>query len=191
MKSSKRWTGTAAIYACLVAVSLSGCNGWEGVAPPPNPLGTLSDPVWQNQELNAEMSDFVIYEHEFQRGSSRLNTYGEDHLKKIAARIQQGQDATVVVERSMISARSDTKHQYPVHPNPEFDAQRRDIVVAALTVLNVQDAHDRVMIAPALAQGITGNEGEAAYVNAMQETQFGGGMGAGGGIMFGGGGGFY
>ena len=36
-----------------------------------------------------------------------------------------------------------------------------------LVALGVDDADDRVLVAPALAQGITGNEGEQAYIRAL------------------------
>lgn len=189
MKSTHPWTKTAAISACLIVVLTAGCESWwANQRSGPAALGTISDPIWQNQEVNAEMSDFVVYQHEFERNSEWLTTNGEDHVKQIAARLQQGQDAQVVVERSMVSARADTTHKYPVHPNPELDLQRRDIIVRSLLALGVEDADERVLVAPAFAQGITGNEGEQAYIRALGGNQYGGGMGGFGGFMFGGGG---
>jgi len=173
--------------ACLMILVAGGCQGpacSNYYAPPAAaPLGSLSDPVWQNQEMNAEHSDFVIHEHEFEQQPDRLNTGGEDHVKQIAARLLGGQDAAVVVERSMSSPRPDTEFQYPVHPNPELDMRRRDIVVRSLLAMGVNDADERVVVAPAFAQGMTGNEAEAAYGAGLS----GGAYGASGAGGFGGG----
>jgi len=176
----------------LVLVLVAGCDCWrQSRRPDPSPLGTLSDPIWQTQETNAEHSDFVIYQHEFKKDSEVLNLGGEDHVKEIAARLLGGQEAKVVVERSMMSSRPDTEYKYPVHPNPKLDLRRREIVVRSLTAMGVNDADQRVLVAPALAIGITGNEAEGAYHRGMSADQWGssgmGGMGGFGGFMFRGG----
>jgi len=120
----------------LVLVLVAGCDCWrQSRRPDPSPLGTLSDPIWQTQETNAEHSDFVIYQHEFKKDSEVLNLGGEDHVKEIAARLLGGQEAKVVVERSMMSSRPDTEYKYPVHPNPKLDLRRREIVVRSLTAM--------------------------------------------------------
>jgi hypothetical protein len=188
--TAKRYQSMTAIGGCLAVVLLAGCETfWAAQRPGPPTIGSLSDPVWQAQERNAEMSDFVIYQHEFQRDSGRLTTDGEDHVKQIAARLLRGQDAVVVVEQSMTTARPDTEFQYPVHPNVELDLKRREVVVLALEKMNIADASDRVMVAPALTPGFTGNEAEAAYQQGMNSSTSNQGFYGGfGGFMFGGGG---
>lgn len=180
----------AAVAVALAALPLGGCKGWKQFYQPPTPppLGALSDPVWQNQEANAERSDFVVHQHEFQGDGERLNTAGEDHLKKIAARLLSGQQAQVVVERSMMSPRGDTAQQYPIHPNPELDMRRREMVVRCLAAMGLPDADENVVVAPAFSQGLTGNEAESAYHQAMgaYDNQ-NGGYGSFGGFMFRGG----
>jgi hypothetical protein len=153
-----------------------------GCRPPASPLGTLSDPVWQNQEYNAEHSDFVIHEHEFIADSEYLNTLGEDHLKQIAARLAAGQDALVLVERSMNSARPETVYKYRVHPSPELDMKRRDIVVRSLLAMRIADADTRTVIAPDLAPRY-----RAAETATSDFSDFGGGFQNGFGGGFGGG----
>jgi hypothetical protein len=150
-------------------------------------LGSLSDPVWENQETNAEMSDFVIYNHEFQDQTEWLNTDGEDHVKQIAARLQKGQEATVVIERTRMSPRAGTDYQYPVHANPKLDQRRRDLIATALSKMGVPDAEQRVVVAPAFAQGMRATEAEAGYRNAMQAGSTFGAQGGFGGFFFGGG----
>jgi hypothetical protein len=149
------------------------------------PLGTISDSIWQGQEHNAEASDFVIYQHEFKLNEPRLNTGGEDHVKQIAERVLSGQHFPVVIERSMTSARPDTTFNYPVHPNPDLDARRRKLIVIALQRLGVGDAEERVVIAPAFAEGYDALEATRAYRRGLSGGFGGGGFGGGG---FGGGG---
>ncbi len=102
--------------ACGGLVVIAGCPGWRPFGSPrpaAPPLGTLSDPVWENQETNAEKSDFVVHENEFVADSETMNTAGEDHLKRIAFRLTSGQDAQVLVERSMNSAAPRDRVQVP------------------------------------------------------------------------------
>lgn len=192
-KSANQLAKTCIPAACLMILVAAGCQcpAWRDYRAtyPAAPLGSLSDPVWQNQEMNAEFSDFVIHEHEFEQQPDRLNTSGEDHVTQIAARLLQGEEATVVVERSMSSPRPDTEHQYPVHANPELDMRRRDLVVRSLLAMGVSDADQRVVVAPAFAQGLTGNEAEAAYGVGLSGAGYGntgiGGFGGGfGGFTF-------
>lgn len=195
MTSGNRLSRAFAAIACLLVLVAAGCEsgpcGSRAGRPSPASLGALSDPIWQNQEVNAEHSDFVVHQHEFTRDAEWLNTAGEDHVKQIAVRLLSGQDARVVVERGMMSARADTEFQYPVHPDPQLDMRRREVVVRSLAAMGVRDADERVMVAPDIAQGITGNEAEAAYARGLSSGTYGapglGGLGGFGGFMFRGG----
>jgi hypothetical protein len=182
-----------ALLSMTVVVALTtatGCQHWKMFYQPPSaaPLGTLSDPVWINQETNAELADFVVYQHEFKKDTEYLNTAGEDHVRRIADRLSQGQDATVVVERSSMSARPNTEYQYPIHPNPALDLRRREIIVRSLTAMGIVDADNRVVVAPAFSQGYRAQEAEAAFRNGMNGR---GGAGGFGGFGGGFGGGFF
>ena len=170
-------------------VTVCGCQQWKMFYQHPSalPLGTLSDPVWQNQEVNAELADFIVYQHEFKEGAEYLNTAGEDHVRRIAARLSSGQDATVIVERSFMTPRENTKYHYPVHPNPQLDLRRREILVRSLVAMGIVDAEERVVVAPSFAEGFRSHEAEAAYQRGM--SSYGGGGGGGGGGF--GGGGFF
>ena len=170
-------------------VTACGCQQWKMFYQHPSalPLGTLSDPVWQNQEVNAELADFIVYQHEFKEGAEYLNTAGEDHVRRIAARLSSGQDATVIVERSFMTPRENTKYHYPVHPNPQLDLRRREILVRSLVAMGIVDAEERVVVAPSFAEGFRSHEAEAAYQRGM--SSYGGGGGGGGGGF--GGGGFF
>lgn len=195
----KTQLGKSALAGMLAAASLGG--GWgqgrshwnRGYAPPPMPNGTLSSQIWRGQEHNAEASDFVIHEHEFVLGGTRLNYAGEDHVKQIAARLQTGQQFPVLVERSRHTVRATDEYKYPVHLNPVMDMARREVIVQALLAMGLPDAEQRVVVAPAYVPGYTGNEAQAAYLRGLQGNFGGGGGGFGGGFGNGGfgGGGFY
>jgi len=172
----------------MTALLMAGCQSWKDYyvpPPPPEPLGAISDSVWQNQEATAEASKFMVFEHDFKMDSERLNMGGEDHVKQIAARLQSCQDSWVMVERSMSSARPDTEYQYRVHPNPELDLRRREILVRSLTAMGVTDAEQRVTVAPALSPGATANEAVASYHRGLSSSDSSS-VGIGGGGGFGG-----
>ncbi|MCH7687448.1 MAG: hypothetical protein IH899_12330 [Planctomycetes bacterium] len=151
----------------------------------PQPLGTISDPIWQTQEFNAEASDFVINEHEFMGNTPRLNKGGEVHVKQIAARAAD-LPFPIIIEQSSMSPPAGDPEGVPVHGNDELDARRRQVIVSALSAHGVPDAENRVVIAPALTPGFSGFEAERAYQNGFTRRSFGG-FGFGGGR---GGGGF-
>ncbi len=162
--------------------------------PPVEPLGAKHDAIMRAQEANAEASDFVVHQHEFQYNDHVLNTAGEDHVKQIAYRLRQGQDFPVVIERSTTSVRPGTRFRYPVHPNRELDLKRREVVVRALTAMGIEDAEQRVVVAPAYVPGMKATEDAAAYRRAIGRWgsrnffglgpfgPFGFGMGFGGGF---------
>ncbi len=192
-KSENSSTKTFAATACVIVALLTGCRSWEEYynPPEPSPLGALSDPIWERQEANAGPAKFIVYQHEFKKDSEWLNTGGEDHVKQIAARLQRGVDVQVIIERSMTSPRAEMEYPYPVYPNPELDMRRREIVVRCLAAMGVEDADECVVVAPSFAQGITGNEADAAYRQGLGGAGFGapgiGGLGGFGGFMFRGG----
>jgi len=161
--------------------------------PPQQVLGTKSDHIWQIQERNAEASDFLIYMHEFQEDTARLNMAGRDHIKQIAYRLTQGQEFPIVVERSMTTPREDTRRKYPIHPSPKLDRERREIVVRLLTEMGIADAERRVFVGPATVPGQEAEDAERVYRRGiLSGSAFGGGFGGFGGFGagFGGFGGF-
>ncbi len=186
MKGDRYRTGLLIVSAGFLVIAV-GCHGWNYRDAAPAPLGTLSDPIWKNQESNAEYSDFVIHQHEFTGNTEVLNTGGEDHVKQIAARLLAGQDALVLVERSMTSPKPGTEYQYRVHPNPELDMRRREIVVRSLLAMGIADAAERVVVSPDLTPGITADEAESAYRQGIGASTWASPLGGFGGFMFGGG----
>lgn len=163
-----------------------GCRSHQPWPQPPATLGSQTvDPFFMKQEENAEASDFVIYEHEFQGNTVRLNADGEDHLRSIADRLMQGQNYPVIVERSSMSKKEGTKYGLPVHNDPALDEERRAVISELLAGLNVPSAN--VVIAPALTPGFTEPEGERAFNTALSPRSSAGGLSGAGGISAGGG----
>jgi hypothetical protein len=184
----------AGAAATLLLSALSGCSSTDEKCShmgdiTPYPLGTISDPVWQQQESNAEASDFVVHEHEWVGNSTDLNAAGKEHVKQIAARAAEV-PFPILVERSSMSVDPDTRFRFPVHNNEELDLQRREFVVEALGRLGLVDAEQRVVVAPALTPGFESFEAERAYNRGF--GGYGGFGGFGGGYGgFGGGFGFF
>ena len=141
----------------------------------PFPFGQVSDAIWETQQTNAEASDFVFYDHEFEGNTPELSPGGKKKLAQVALRLEHV-PFPVVIEES------------PQRRRPKLDAARRDEVVAQLTRLGVDDVAGRVVIASALAEGITAMEGEQAYYQTVNNNFAEGG---GAGRRFGGLGGFF
>ena len=163
------------------------CGLFHHDSPTP-PFGKQSDEMWRRQEAGGTASEFVVYQHEFELNGSRLNMGGEDHVKAIAARVRNGVNTPIIVERSMTSEKTtEPESRYPVNPNPALDMQRRDLIVRSLVMLGVSDAEQRVVVSPALASGITSSEAARAYQRGQSSTSGGGYGGYGTTGFFGGG----
>ena len=190
MKAFHETSPTTILWICALVLLTAGCQCHPSAhslyrSPTTLPLGAQSDTMWQRQEANAEASDFVVYQHEFELNGIRLNTDGEDHLKQIAARLHGSVDLPVIVERSMTAVRADSEFKYPVNPDPELDMQRRDVVVRCLVAMGVDDADQRVVVAPSLAAGAKATEASRGYYQGLnQGGNFGAGYGGFGGSWF-------
>ncbi len=152
-------------------------RGLAAYRKPPLPLGSEYDKFWQVQGENVDASNFVVYQHEFKLNGIRLNSDGEDHIKRIAQRLIDGANYPVIVERSTTSPDPKSKYQFPIHRNPDLDNRRREVVIKALSALAVPDPENRVIVALPFAQGLTPGVAD----------QIGSGQGGGGGGSFRGG----
>jgi len=172
---------------CSESVKMMGMGDFR-----PKPLGTLVDPAFQDQEMNAEASDFVIHQHEWKGESASMNDRGLEHLKRIYERAPQV-PFPILIEPSNMAVNPKSRHKYPVNGNHELDMKRRQVIVDALAGMGFAEAEQRVYVAPALATGYEGFEAERAYRRGMSNFGLGnaGGFGFGGGFGAGiGGGGF-
>jgi hypothetical protein len=162
---------------CLLLAGCQCCTGWFGrggrgvsheqrLGPPydrPFPLGQVTDAHWETQQTNAEAAKFILYDHEFVGDTAKLTPKGEKHLLQIAIRLEHV-PFPVVVEQS------------PEGRYPERDIRRREAVVHYLGGLGLEGFENRVVVAPALARGLSAVEGEAAYYSTFS-NQFYGGVG--------------
>lgn len=190
MWNRKRLGFVTSTAIALSMVGAAGCHKCIGKCDymgdfTPQPIGSTIDPIWMKQEHNAEASDFVVHEHEFTGNTARLNAAGEQHVKQIAMRYSQRPDLPypILVEPSSMSPRPGDKYGFAVHNDPALDLNRRQVLVAALQAMGVNDAEQKVVVSPALTPGFQSFEASNAY-----GTGFGG-QGGGGGAMGGGGGG--
>ena len=138
----------------------------------PFPLGQVTDAHWETQQANAEASDFVFYDHEFVGETEKLAPGAKKHLMSVALRLEHV-PFPVVIEQSQHNRK------------PELDKRRRKMIVEQLARIGVEDAERRVVIAGALAAGITSIEADEAYQDAIQSNYEGAGR------RFGGFGGFF
>ena len=168
-----------ALTGMFAAVSATGCHFGGGPGfDHPFALGQVSDSHWETQQTNAEAADFIFYDHDFVGDGEKLTPSAKKKLESVALRIPHV-PFPVVVEES------------PNNRAPELDGRRRRVIVEQLGRLGAVEVEDRVVIAPAFAEGFTAMEGERAYVSGIT-TNFGTGYGAGfGGRRGGGFGGVY
>ena len=150
--------------------------------PAPVPNGQIVQGLLQEQEVNGEAIDFVIYEHEFVAGTHRLTPAGENHVRQIAVRAKET-PFPVVIEESSMAIRPETEYGYPVHNNRELDSQRRVLVARALNILGVASADSRVVVGPAPAAPAYSHEAEISWGGGFSRLNVnnGGGCGNGGG----------
>jgi hypothetical protein len=165
------------ILAALVLASTTGCFGRRGIDGPqadrPFPIGQVTDSFWETQQTNAEAADFIFFDHEFRGNTAELSPGAKRHLEQVAMRIEHV-PFPIVIEQSVHNAR------------PELDQSRRQQIVEQLARMGVVNAEERVVVANAFPEGLTGIESEASYYNVIS-GRFGGGTGR----RFGGTGGFY
>lgn len=133
---------------CLIA---SGCVQPSPPHDRPFPLGQVTDSHWDTQMTNAQASSFVLYDHEFIGESTKLNVLGQKHLVQVALRLRHVPFPVVIEET-------------PNRKNPNLDAARRQAVLDRFAELGLRDLDARVVIAPAIAEGLLGPEAERVYL---------------------------
>lgn len=174
------------VSAKLTNADLRLCSAFyqrSNAIPDTLPLGTTVRAWYQVMETNAEAVDFILYRHDFVGDTARLTPDGKDHLWEIAARMRST-PFPVIVERMENNS------------NPELDALRRQVVVAALSSLGNADAEQRTVVSTPYGPGYNSIEAEPMYGRHVgsgggtgNNGSFGNNLGSFGGIGGGGGGG--
>jgi hypothetical protein len=156
------------------------------------PLGGPMHAHFRTMVANGEAAAMVLYHCDFLEGSNTLNLHGRDQLTRIAC-LLQGNAAPIIIERTPDA--------------PGLAEARRTAVLNILAMNNIPVPPERVLIGPAIALGLRGQEavlldGFTLRNLATQAAPLpvpasgsgvgfgGGGGGGGGGAGIGGGGGF-
>ena len=186
ISSRRKWAVCSAAVLAGAALGCSQTTKMMGMGDfQPQPLGTLVDPAFQDMEMNAEASDFVIYQHEWNGETTSMNDRGLEHLKRIYERAACV-PFPILIEPSNMAVDPNTRHQYPVNGNHALDMERRQAIVGALTAMGFAEAEQRVFVSPALTPGFQGFEAENAYQRGFSGNNglggFGGGFGNIGGL---------
>ncbi len=133
------------------------------------PLGASVYAHARAMVAEAESARMVLYQCDFVEGTDRLTCYGRDHLARIACLLPRT-FTTVIVERTVGA--------------PDLDEARRLAVLNELGRAGVAVPAERVLVGPAIALGLAGQEAEMVYHNLLIQTQSGGThAGAGGGSV--------
>ncbi|MHC4875258.1 MAG: hypothetical protein ACYTGL_02090 [Planctomycetota bacterium] len=198
MKSRPSIPFTAIVTGLLSVATVTGCScptwlykeKWTmrvpvPCPPAPAPLGSSVVSLQHAQEINSEANDFVVYDHEFVKNETRLTPAGEDHVRQIAARMEET-GFPVIVEQTENEVDPSSTYKYPVANDADLDTSRRDLVVQALNLLGVQGADSRVIVGPSPSFGLTGNQAIRAYNVGFSGRGSGRGGGFGGGGIGGG-----
>lgn len=122
------------------------------------PLGTLMHAANQVQVVNAQAAALVLYQYDFEPNRPGLNLRGRDKVGAIAAMLPTNFHA-VIVEQS---------------GQPTLDDQRRLVILAALNSGPFPVPSQRVVIGPAIARGMSGEEAEFIHAGMLDRTLRGG-----------------
>ena len=156
-----------ALWLLAVVALISGCAENSPPYDRPFPFGQVTDAHWDTQMTNAQASSFIFYDHEFIGDTAKLNVLGQKHLVQVAIRLRHVPFPVVIEET-------------PNHKNTQLDAARRRAILDRFAELGLHDCDARVVIAPAIAEGILGPEAEQIYngsgrsINGFGETGRGG-----------------
>lgn len=151
------------------------------IPPPPAKPGYSVENMFRREEDNAEATDFILNEHDFEdRESVRLNDQGKLHLKNMAARMRSGARFPIIIERSQYSLderANEEDFNYPIHPNPELDNKRREAIAQVLTYLGVPQADCRVLVSVSPTPHLEGRQAIQNYGTFANDVNRAGNLG--------------
>ena len=150
----------------LLAMAAPGCSqtGHKNDIPPgaiPQPSGTYACQWTHAETARADRENFVIYQYEWSADGTKLTSFGQEHLAKIAQGLPQVPFPVVIEPGS----------------DPRADELRRLTVLESLANGHVAITPDRVVVGRSEAEGLYGTE--AAGISARMLSARGDGQGAG------------
>jgi uncharacterized membrane protein YgcG len=161
----------AAFWLILLTTAVPGCQTGqkpcEDIAPGaiPPPVGTYLC-QWNHAEAaRADRDNFVIYRYEWTAEGTKLTSFGQEHLARIADGLPQV-CFPVVIE--------------PV-ADQKMNETRRLVVLQGLANCHVPIMPDRVVLGRSDAEGLYGQEAPGIAARMLTNQGGGGGMGATGG----------
>lgn len=122
------------------------------------PLGAALYAANNVQVVNGQAAAMVLHQFDFEPDGARLNLRGQDKLGAIAAKLPSSFHA-VVVERSGIA---------------KLDEQRRAAILTALNSGPFPVPPQRVVVGPAIARGMSGDEAALIHEVMLLRTAQGG-----------------
>jgi hypothetical protein len=146
------------------------------------PLGATVRAHFRTMVANGEAAAMVLYRYDFVEGTNVLNLRGRDQLNKIAA-LLRGNNFPIVIERTPEA--------------PALAEARRAAILSVLAHNDIALPPERIVIGPAIAAGLSGDEAVALegffYLNLraqgtplpIRNVGLGGGGGGTGGVGFG------
>lgn len=147
----------------------------------PDPNGAFVRRFQTVQSVNAEMTDFVFFRHEWYLNGIELGPYGKYHLDQIIKRLHDVPFPVLI----------------QIDVDVEKNQKRRERIVEALALAGHADADQRVILGFPAAEGMFGEEIEPTYARLLATAYGnffpaypGAGFGSGGFGGFGGYGGF-
>ena len=202
------------IAACLLFPGCSSfhhwyCRGCDACAHR-TPAASTIQMYEDGQTARADLSRFVINQHEWYKGGDELGPAGTQHLDKIIATVAAtspqpvsggpgispcvGPDFLLVLEPQQVFIEKDQSLDEATAAAKELDERRRTRLVTHLASAGIEDAEQRVLIAVPTAEGLHGVDSPVIYERLNGDTFVGlrasglGQFGAGGLGGFGGGG---
>ena len=135
----------------MLAAVVSGCHNGSGscndITPGaiPQPNGTYLCQWNHAQTGRADRDNFVIYQYEWSADGTKLTTFGQEHLARIAQGLPQVGFPVVIEPAS----------------DPHLNESRRLAVLEALANCHVPIVPDRVIFGRPEAEGLYGQEAPA------------------------------
>jgi uncharacterized membrane protein YgcG len=171
MHTSRKTLRIGALWLIALTIAVSGCqtgqNPCDDIAPGaiPQPAGTYVC-QWNRAEMaRADRDNYVIYRYEWTAEGTKLTSFGQEHLARIADGLPQVA-FPVVIE--------------PV-ADPKMNETRRLAVLEGLANCHVPIMPDRVVLGRSEAEGLYGQEAPGVAARMLTNQGGGGGMGAVGG----------
>jgi hypothetical protein len=122
----------------------------------PRPLGAALYDVNRTMVANGAAAKLVLFDFDFEPGTSRLRPRGHDQLVRMSAQLAAS-PYPLIIERTLA--------------NPALAEARRAAVLAELAAGPLPVTADRVLVGMPKPYGMAGNDADIIYSNSLQRTR--------------------